>query len=743
MRTVGDHDQPDLVAERRELPRHLVHDDRAEGVTEQEVRAVGLHLTDRRSALGRDLLDRPGASGGPCIAGNHSAYTGWSGPTAAARCRTVTTAPPRIRQNSGGFEPSAGPGTPRRRAATARTRNAVGHGPHRGAGEEDGRGKPSAEGLFDVDQQLGRVQRVAAELEEVLVRARRLRRGRAPAARCRRAAFDVVGRLDVEPAPVAVAAGPSSPKRRGQASCARPCRSPRGISSTTTTRRGTLYGASRSADEEPQLRGGHVRAVAGARPRRRRPHPAGVRDAKATASTTSGCSSSASSISRGRDLLATAVDELLQPPGDGEVAVVVEAPLITGAEPAVEERAGVRLGVVEVPATSTTPRMPISPIAPARERRCPASSSTATSGPAGQPDAFPACGPAGAAGCSSSGARPRSSRRPRSPGRRTPPRVLQHPHRQRRRRRSDEPERRRQPAPSRRGRPATSSIAWWIVGTAVYQVGRSSSIHPGRRARVEPGRCTRRCRRRRVTPSSAATMPWMWKSGITLRQRSSGPSPSVAATLRGRRQQVCSVSGTSFGATRRARGEQQQRRVGSLAHSPAARRHRRRVRRARTAPAVSRGSSSITGMPERRCRGACGVSCPREHHHGTRHRGRSAAFANSASGRSGASGAHTAAATVPSTATAASGPFGSATATRPLREIPAGAEVLRDLLELVEQIDVGRRCPPRRQQRDRPGRGRAWRAGHRRVAEGPSRTCPAFGRSQSIEVDRVPSLLGY
>ena len=57
MWTVGDHDQPDLVAEGGELPRNFVDDDRAQRVTEQETRSVGLHFTNRHDALGCDLLE--------------------------------------------------------------------------------------------------------------------------------------------------------------------------------------------------------------------------------------------------------------------------------------------------------------------------------------------------------------------------------------------------------------------------------------------------------------------------------------------------------------------------------------------------------------------------------------------------------------------------------------------------------------------------------------------------------------
>ena len=48
------------------------------------------------------------------------------------------------------------------------------------------------------------------------------------------------------------------------------------------------------------------------------------------------------------DLFAAAVDLLLQPPGQEQVAVRVEPPLVAGAEPAVGERLGVRLRIVVV-----------------------------------------------------------------------------------------------------------------------------------------------------------------------------------------------------------------------------------------------------------------------------------------------------------------------------------------------------------------------------------------------------------
>src|SRR5262249_61597582 len=50
----------------------------------------------------------------------------------------------------------------------------------------------------------------------------------------------------------------------------------------------------------------------------------------------------------GGDLLAAPVDDLLQAPGEGDVAVLVHDALVAGAEPAVHEGLAVGLGVVLV-----------------------------------------------------------------------------------------------------------------------------------------------------------------------------------------------------------------------------------------------------------------------------------------------------------------------------------------------------------------------------------------------------------
>ena len=91
-----------------------------------------------------------------------------------------------------------------------------------------------------------------------------------------------------------------------------------------------------------------------------------------------------------------------------------------------------------------------------------------------------------------------------------------------------------------------ASTAWCMVGTAVYQVGSSSDSQPWNDGAWKPGV------QMTLAPAeseerSAATRPWMWKSGITLRQRSPGVSSSVAATLPADSVSRRWVSGTIFG----------------------------------------------------------------------------------------------------------------------------------------------------------------------------------------------------
>ena len=85
-----------------------------------------------------------------------------------------------------------------------------------------------------------------------------------------------------------------------------------------------------------------------------------------------------------RDLFAAAIDDLLQPSGDREIAVGVDGALIAGAEPAVDESFAVGLRVALITAVTFSPRMTTSPTSPVAST-FPSSSMIATSGPAARP----------------------------------------------------------------------------------------------------------------------------------------------------------------------------------------------------------------------------------------------------------------------------------------------------------------------------------------------------------------------
>jgi hypothetical protein len=84
----------------------------------------------------------------------------------------------------------------------------------------------------------------------------------------------------------------------------------------------------------------------------------------------------------GRDLLAAAVDLLLEPAGDAEVAVVVDGSEVAGAEPAVDERALVGSRRRRVAAEDVRPIRTISPAPIAVIRP---SATSLTSVPVGRP----------------------------------------------------------------------------------------------------------------------------------------------------------------------------------------------------------------------------------------------------------------------------------------------------------------------------------------------------------------------
>ena len=101
---------------------------------------------------------------------------------------------------------------------------------------------------------------------------------------------------------------------------------------------------------------------------------------------------------------------------------------------------------------------------------------------------------------------------------------------------------------SRRCARRAARIAWCMVGTAVYQVGCASSSQAKKRSALKPGRAEDRGRRRPARTSIAAIRPWMWNSGMMLRQRSSGVSAERGADVPGRGREVArGSSGTIFG----------------------------------------------------------------------------------------------------------------------------------------------------------------------------------------------------
>ena len=225
-------------------------------------------------------------------------------------------------------------------------------------------------------------------------------------------------------------------------------------------------------------------------------------------------------------------------------------------------------------------------------------------------------------------------------------------------------------APRSRWRVATSSMAWWIVGTAVYHVGSRSRIQSSTAVASKPGV--------QITPapawtdaSSAATSPWMWNSGIRFRHRSPGASCSVFATLLADVRRLAWESGTSFGrlvvpdvCSRSARSSPS----GSRSHAAAGRDDPDQP--SSNAPAApGRGSTSTTATPRRVATDAASgwVVGSTSSAAGSRsERSRS----SSGAGADGFSGAHAAARADPRKATAISGPFGSRTATRSARRSP-------------------------------------------------------------------------
>jgi len=87
-----------------------------------------------------------------------------------------------------------------------------------------------------------------------------------------------------------------------------------------------------------------------------------------------------------------------------------------------------------------------------------------------------------------------------------------------------------------RFRSARARIAWCIVGTAVYQVGRTSFIQPKKRSASKPG-----------AQEIEAPAPSEAETAVTFRQRSAGRSSSVRRMFSAEAARFDWSSGTIFG----------------------------------------------------------------------------------------------------------------------------------------------------------------------------------------------------
>ena len=99
-----------------------------------------------------------------------------------------------------------------------------------------------------------------------------------------------------------------------------------------------------------------------------------------------------------------------------------------------------------------------------------------------------------------------------------------------------------------------------MVGTAVYQVGLASPSHAKKRSALKPG-VQNTLPPAASDASTAAIRPWMWKSGMMLRQRSSGVERERRADMGGRGGEVGVRQRHQLRPRGRAGGVEQQRDV--------------------------------------------------------------------------------------------------------------------------------------------------------------------------------------
>jgi hypothetical protein len=93
---------------------------------------------------------------------------------------------------------------------------------------------------------------------------------------------------------------------------------------------------------------------------------------------------------------------------------------------------------------------------------------------------------------------------------------------------------------------ARETMAWCIVGTAVYQVGFASSIQLKNFSALKPG-VQNTCEPADSGASTPAMRPWMWNSGMMLSPQSAALKRSVSRMLVAEAQRLRCDSGTIFG----------------------------------------------------------------------------------------------------------------------------------------------------------------------------------------------------
>ncbi len=93
---------------------------------------------------------------------------------------------------------------------------------------------------------------------------------------------------------------------------------------------------------------------------------------------------------------------------------------------------------------------------------------------------------------------------------------------------------------------ARPTMAWCMVGTAVYQVGLASSIQAKNFKALKPG-VQNTCEPAANGASTPAIKPWIWNSGITFRPQSASVNCSVLRILLADATRLLCDSGTILG----------------------------------------------------------------------------------------------------------------------------------------------------------------------------------------------------